>query len=126
MPMNIYEENRILNASPVELVRILYSAAIRSVGNARESLRSGDIAGRSREISKAQAIVGELATTVDTSHSREMGERLLALYEYMNRRMTEAHLQQQDRPLAEVSHLLGTLEEAWMQCEVEELAHAVR
>jgi flagellar protein FliS len=115
MPINIYEENRILNASPVELVRILYSAAIQEVGNARESLRSGDIAARSREISKAQAIVMELATAVDTSQSLEIGERLLALYDYMQARMVEAHSRQQDQPLAEVSHLLSTLQEAWSQ-----------
>src|SRR5260370_23493596 len=112
MPMNIYEENRILNASPVGLVRILYSAAIRAVGNARESLRSGDIAARSREISQAQAIVGELASTVDTSHSRELGERLLALYDYMQARMVEANVRQTDGPLADLGNLLVTLEEA--------------
>jgi flagellar protein FliS len=115
--MNIYEENRILNASPVELVRILYSAAIQAVANARECLRSGDIAARSREISKAQAIVMELSTAVDTSHSLEIGERLLALYDYMQTRLTEAHFRQQDRPLAEVIDLLTTLQEAWRETE---------
>jgi len=117
MPMNIYEENRILNASPVELVRILYSAAILEVGNARASLRAGDIAARSRQISKAQAIVMELATSVDTSRGREIGERLLALYDYMQARMAEAHSRQQDRPLAEVNDLLSTLQEAWFETE---------
>jgi flagellar secretion chaperone FliS len=117
MPMNIYEQNRILNASPVELVRILYSAAIQEVGNARASLRSGDIAARSREISKAQAIVMELATAVDIRQSREIGERLLALYDYMQVRMAEAHRRQEDRPLAEVNDLLRTLQEAWLETE---------
>jgi flagellar protein FliS len=120
MPINIYEENRILNASPIELVRILYTAAIQAIGNARACLRSGDIAARSREISKAQAIVLELKASVDTSHSRDIGERLLALYDYMQGRMAEANLRQQDRPLAEVSELLSTLQEAW--CEIEALS----
>lgn len=118
--MNIYEENRILNASPVDLVRILYNAAVRSVENAREHLRSGDIAARSREIGKAQAILVELTVSLDASKSPEFGERLLALYDYMQTRLTEANLRQEDRPLAEVGGLLGILQEAWSQVEVEE------
>jgi flagellar protein FliS len=125
MPINIYEENRILNASPIELVCILYRAAIRAVDNARDSLRRGDIAGRSREITKAQAIIEQLSATVDTSHSRELGEKLIALYDYIHGRMVEANLQQQERPLAEVSQLLITLEEAWIECKVEELTPAM-
>lgn len=126
MPMNIYEENRILNATPIELVRILYIAAIRSVENARESLRAGQIAARSREISKAQAILIELASSIDPTQGPEISERLLALYDYMQARLAEANSQQQDTPLAEVRSLLGTLEEAWSQCAAGHLEPALR
>jgi flagellar protein FliS len=122
MPINTYEQNRILHASPVELVRILYSAAIQAVGNARECLRSGDIAARSREITKAQEIVLELSAAVDTSQSREIGDRLLALYAYMQLRLREANSKQKDAPLAEVGNLLRTLQEAWLEVGDLELA----
>jgi len=112
-----------LSASPVELVRILYTAAARAVQTARESLQAGDIASRSREISKAQVILIELASSVDSAKGKDIGERLLALYDYMQTRLAEANAEQKDGPLAEVSHLLGTLQEAWSRCaDVEELA----
>lgn len=120
MPINTYEENRILSASPVELVRILYSSAARAVRDARRGLRDGDIAGRSREISRAQEILLELATSVDSSKAPELGERLLALYDYMQARLVAANTQQQDGPLAEVEGLLDTLQEAWSQCPTAE------
>src|SRR5258708_2136338 len=113
MAINTYEENRILNASPVELVRILYAAALRSVREAREHLRTGDIASRSREVNRAQMILAELASSVDRSKSKEIGDRLLALYDYMITRLGEANMQQSDAPLAEVSELLSTLHEGW-------------
>jgi flagellar protein FliS len=122
--MNIYEENRILHASPIELVRILYSAAIDAVANARACLRLGDIAARSREISKTQEIVLELSAAVDMSRSVEIGGRLLALYDYMQARLVEANSKQKDSPLAEVGNLLCTLQEAWSQ--VGELEPALR
>jgi flagellar protein FliS len=120
MSINSYEENRILSASPVELVRILYAAAVRAVENAREGLRAGDILSRSREINKAQVILLELDNSVDLSKGKEVGERLLALYDYMLGRLAAANTEQRDEPLAEVSNLLGTLQEAWAQCSVVE------
>src|SRR5712691_5107885 len=127
MPMNSYEQNRILSASPVELVRILYTAAVCAVQNARESLRAGDISARSREIGTAQVILLELASSIDASKGKEVGERLLALYDYMQGRLAAANAEQKDGPLAEVNSLLGTLQEAWLQCEfVEEPAPAMR
>ena len=79
MSINVYEQNRILGASPVELVRILHDAAVNSVRNAVYHLRSGDIAGRSRAINKAQMIILELATSLDRAEHQEYPERLLAL-----------------------------------------------
>jgi flagellar protein FliS len=124
MPLNTYEENRILSASPLGLVRILYAAATRAVQNARKQLRAGNIAARSREISKAQEILLELAASVDRSKAPEFGERLLALYGYMQARLIEANLEQNDGPLADVGSLLAPLQEAWSQVKEPELAHA--
>ena len=116
MPINTYEENRILNASPVELVRILYAAALRSVREARDYLGAGDIASRSREINRAQMILLELAASIDRSQGKEIGDRLLSLYDYMLARLAVANAKQLDAPLAEVSELLSTLHEGWSKC----------
>src|SRR5439155_10922334 len=91
-----------------------------AVDTAREHLRAGNIAGRSRAITKAQMIVIELASSVDRSQSAEIAGRLVALYDYMLGRLTEANIQQEDRPLAEVSRLLMTLQEGWSQRHVVE------
>jgi len=96
--------------------QILYAAANKAVQSARQFLRTGDIDSRSREITRAQEILIELASSVDSSKAPEFGERLLALYDYLQCRLAEANVQQRDWPLAEVGNLLGTLQEAWSQC----------
>jgi flagellar protein FliS len=124
MPINTYEENRILSASPLGLVKILYTAATRAVQNARQHLRAGDIAARSKEITKAQEIILELASSVDPGKAPAISERLLALYDFMQAQLVQANTEQKDGPLAVVDSLLKTLQEAWSQVEESKLAHA--
>ena len=111
-----YLENEILQADPLELVRILYRAALEAVGKARIHLRSNEIKERSRQITKAGAIINELALSVDRERGGEIARNLVELYDYMQRCLQEANFQQSDAPLAELEKLLGTLLEAWENC----------
>ena len=106
-----YLEGRVLSADPLELVRILYQGCSNAVREARRRLSDGDIAGRSRAVSNAYDILTELLTSLDLS--ADIGTRLALLYDYMQRRLIEANVQQADAPLAEVLALLVTLGEAW-------------
>jgi flagellar secretion chaperone FliS len=108
-----YLESRVLTADPIELVNLLYQACTQAVREARRHLAEGRIAERSREISQACAIVIELATSLDHARGGEISRRLALLYDYMQRRLLEANMQQSDAPLVEVLGLLSTLSEAW-------------
>ncbi len=108
-----YLETRVLSAEPIELVRMLYQGAIGAVEDARRHLAAGEIAARSRSISKAHKIMVELASALDYQRGAQISQRLAQLYDYMERRLIEANLQQSDAPLAEVRGLMATLAEAW-------------
>jgi flagellar protein FliS len=108
-----YLEGRILSADPIELVRILYHAYSDSVREARLRLADGDIAGRARAVSRAYDILTELLTSLDHQRGGEVSHRLGLLYDYMQRRLLEAHQNQADEPLAEIVGLVMTLTEAW-------------
>jgi|SRR5581483_5835310 len=107
-----YLDNQILTADPLELVRMMYQAAIDSIGDARRHLAAGEIASRAKAIIRAQAIICELNASLDRG-AGEISVNLAGLYHYMRRRLTEANLQQKDAPLAEVEGLLITLYDAW-------------
>jgi flagellar protein FliS len=113
-----YMESRILSADPLELVHLLYQACAESVREARQHLAAGNIAARCRFISKAHGILAELAASLDHQRGGDLSQRLARLYDYMQRRLLEANLQQDDAPLGEVLELLSTLAEAW-----EEIRH---
>ena len=107
-----YLESRLYSGDPVELIRILYEAAIAAVEDARH-LAAKAIAERSRAINKAGGILAELICSLDRERGGEIAERLGALYGYMHSRLIEANHLQADEPLADVLGLLKTLEEAW-------------
>ena len=108
-----YLESRVLSASPLELVRLLYQAAIDAVRDARQHLAAGDIVARSRAINKACQIVFELAGSLDIERGGEISTRLAELYDYIGGRLIEANVKQADEPLAGVLGLLATMAEGW-------------
>ena len=113
--MNPYFEQQILTAEPMELVRLVYQRAISSVREAREHLRGGRIAERSRSISSAYEALHELLGSLRPEAAPELAGRLGELYCYMQQRLLDANLKQEDAPLTEVLSLLTTLAEAWNQ-----------
>jgi flagellar protein FliS len=108
-----YLESRILSADPMELVRLLTQGCTAAVKDARRHLSAGVIAERSRAITKAWEILTELIGSLDHTRGGEISVRLGQLYDYMQRRLLDANMQQADAPLVEVLGLLSTLSEAW-------------
>ena len=109
-----YLETRVLSADPVELIAISYEFATLRVHEARRALAKGEIAERCTAISKAIAIVGELESSLNYEEGGEIAYNLGRLYRYMRDLLTQANLQREDKPLAEVQSLLETLADAWL------------
>ena len=112
-PYNAYLEASISTAEPIELVRILYQAAFDTVCDARRHLAAGDISARGRAVSKAVTILQQLSFSLQPENGPALARNLVELYDYMQRRLLAAHLDQSDARLAEVAGLLATMTEAW-------------
>jgi flagellar protein FliS len=108
-----YLESRVLSADPIELVHMLYQGCAQAVREARHHLQQGEIAGRSRAITKACEILMELNGALDHERGGVIAQHLAELYAYMHGRLLEANIHQADAPLIEVQGLLSTLGEAW-------------
>jgi flagellar protein FliS len=111
-----YLEEEVMAANPLQLVRLLYRGALDSITAARRHLRLGEISARSSAISKAMAIVTELARSLYPQGSGELSQNLAGLYGYVQSLLIEANVRQSDPPLAEAERLLSTLLEGWEYC----------
>lgn len=103
-----------MSASPHGLVLMLFDGAMLAVAAARVHMQLGQPADKSRAISKAVAIITDgLMASLDREAGGEIADHLMALYQYMIEKLTDANIQNRPQPLEEVGRLLGELHGAW-------------
>lgn len=112
---NRYIESRILSADPVELVCLFYENALLALEEARNSIAKKNIAARSRAISRAIAIIGELEGSLNHDVGGEISVNLARIYRYMRERLVTANIKQDAKPVEEVERLMKNIAEAWEQ-----------
>jgi flagellar secretion chaperone FliS len=110
-----YREVAVKTANPIQLVIMLYDAAICSLKEAREHMDRRNIAGRSRSINKSISIISELQSCLDLKAGGEIAASLNRLYDYMKKRIFCANVEQSMQPLAEIEVLLENLRSAWIE-----------
>jgi|WetSurSiteA1Bulk_404760.scaffolds.fasta_scaffold19394_2 flagellar secretion chaperone FliS len=120
-----YREVAIKTASPLQLVVMLYDAAICCIQVAREQMESKDIAGRSRSVNKCIAIISELQACLNLKAGGEIAGSLNRLYDYMKGRIFRANVEQTSQPLTEVETLLENLRSAWVELVSQAPATAI-
>lgn len=106
--------------SPIELVVMLYDGAIRFVGEARDAARQNDVAGRTRAVSRALAIVTELQNTLRIEEGGDLARELDRLYSYMTARLIDSNVRRDQTALDEVHRLLSTVREGWAQARTSD------
>lgn len=114
-----YRANAILTASPGQLVLMLYDGALKALHIAREAFADNDEVKRieiiNTQLLKAQAILGELQTGLNLEAGGEFAQTMYRLYDYHNRRLSEANIRKQVEPVIEVEKLVRELRDAWAQ-----------
>ena len=109
-----YRESSVLTAPPERLVVMLYDGAHRFLFQAATLMREGQAHRAGERLSKAEAIIQELLSTLDMS-AGEVATRLQAIYAFCLRLTGEARVTRDADKIDTVSGLLGELREAWAQ-----------
>ena len=117
-PFAQYVDNQINTATPERLIVLAYDGAIRFAKVGLEAMKARDLYQQSTSIGKVQAIVNELAVSLDDSANPELARSLASLYNYMFDRLTEANIHDNAEALEEVIGLLSDLRSAWAEAEV--------
>lgn len=110
---NAYKQNSVTTASPGELTLMLYNGCIKFIGLAKKSIEDKNIEQRNHYIQRAQAIISELMSTLNMDI--EISKEMLPLYDYMQRRLTEANIKNDIAILDEVVALVTEFRDTWKE-----------
>ena len=113
-PARTYLRNRILNASPMELIIILYEGGITALKKAKECAAVKNRPGMCEQVIRAQDMVRELRNALDMSRG-EIAEGLHRLYSFMVQRLIKANLEKNVSYIDEVLDMLTDLKKTWLK-----------
>ena len=113
---NVGLETGVVAANPHQLILMLYDGAELAVRKAIKHINEGDNTKKSAAITQASNIILEgLRAALDLRQGGDIAQQLDSLYDYMNKRLMLAHINNQTAPLEEVLGLLRELHVAWQQ-----------
>jgi flagellar protein FliS len=112
-------KEKVLSATPHELVLMLYEGALGAIRAAKESAAAGDAEGSAEQVGTAVGIIANgLKANLDMK-AGELSERLSGLYDYVVSILLRANLKKDPALLAEAEGLVSGLAEAWRKIAPE-------
>ncbi|SUC46420.1 Flagellar protein fliS [Providencia stuartii] len=109
-------ESEIANATPYQLISILYRGALSALKRAEIFMQQNNIAAKGKELSKAIDIIDTgLKQALNHEAGGEIADNLASLYDYMIMRLLNANLENNVAYIQEVYQLLSDIASAWQQ-----------
>lgn len=106
-------KSRVDDASPHRLIQMLLEGALSAIAEAQGAMGRGDIVLKGERITRAVNIVSGLRDSLKPGGGSQLPYELDRLYDYMQRRLIEAHAQNEITGLIEVAELLATIKSGW-------------
>lgn len=109
-------ETQVDQATPHQLVGMLFEGLFLAIGSARAALQRGDIGTKGRQIGIAVRILDEgLRGGLNLEQGGELAGNLHDLYQFCVMRLTQANLHNDEAALAEVHRLIEPVATGWKQ-----------
>ena len=108
-------QQSILTAPRGQLVVMLYDGCVRFLAQAAQAMSAGDVAEAGERLSRAEAIVDELLSTLDLEQGGVIASRLQGIYVWATQTLIRARLEQDAAAVETVADFFGQLRESWAQ-----------
>ena len=109
-------ETSVNQASPHQLIVLLFEGALNAIRLAELNIEKGNIAGKGQAISKAINIIDNgLKSSLDLEQGGEIAENLDQLYQYISQQLVLANLHNDKDKLQVCFNLLDNIAQAWRE-----------
>ena len=112
-----YLVQRVMGASPLQLVILLLEGGQRFLGQAAQALQRQDFALKARKTNTVLSIIDELTQRLDHEHGGELATNLAAIYAWWGQEILAASSAKNPAQMERVISQMGELRQAWEQVE---------
>lgn len=109
----VHVHGNVAYANPHRLVQLLFEGVLDRIAAAKGCIGQGKVAEKGWHISRALATIDGLRLNLDMERGGAIARHLDDLYDYMERRLLQANIENDLRMLNEVSGLLGEIKGGW-------------
>lgn len=114
---NAYKNNSVNYASKDQLLLMLVDGAVKYSKIGRQAMIEKNIQKTHNNISRTQDIFYELMATLDLAKAGEWGQKLMAIYEFIVRRLGEANVKKDIAIMDEIIPLIEDIRDTWTEAE---------
>lgn len=115
-PYQSYQQNAVNTASAGDLTLMLYNGCLKFLHLAKKAIDEKDIPTRNVNIQKSQNIIKELMVTLNMDIP--VSQNLMSLYDYMNRQLIKANIENNITLIEEVESLVTEFRDTWKEAIV--------
>ena len=101
------------SADPHTLVQMLIDGAIQRLNTAKMHMKQNNVALKGESLSKAISIIDGLRSSLDMKKGGEIAKNLESLYEYMQRQLLVANVENKLENIEEVISLMNEIRSGW-------------
>lgn len=121
---NVSVESGLEGASPYQITKKLLDGCMIFLKQAKVALINKDFEKKAFHISKAQAIITTLASSLQVDKSEEVAGNLLSLYDFCLTQLIEASAEMDVSKLEAVEKVMGEIKAGWDAIPQEEILKA--
>lgn len=111
-----YQNTDVATADRGKLILMIYDHCLKWSHAAVDAINRNDIESRTKAIFKVQDGITELQCALDFQKGGEVANNLQRLYDFYNRHLSDANLQNSAENINDVIKMMSSLREAWVQC----------
>lgn len=107
----------VASASPHQLIQMLFDGLLERIAQMKGAMEQGNIELKNDKVNKAISIIFGLRESLNQEVEEELSNRLDGIYDYVQRRLWQAHMKNDHAILDECTALINEISSAWREMD---------
>jgi flagellar protein FliS len=112
-----YRENAVRSATPIELVVILFDAAIEDMRRAVSAIQASDVEERANAVRHAMLVLQQLQGTLDFERGGQVARQFEQFYNLIRAKLLESQLRNSPELIGQQIQFMSEVRDCWVEAK---------